>query len=584
MSSCHTIQEDPRILETENKILLMGNPNVGKSVFFTELTGIHAISSNYTGTTVSYLEGDLVLDGTKYTLIDVPGIYSMTASSEAEAVAVRFMESGALAVICVLDASNLERNLRLGLDLQKYGIPMVYALNLMDVAERHGIEIDVDLLQKELGWPVIPTVVVKQQGLDELKCSLQSVLKKSSQEKARNQKLDFDSRARAREITRKVRKIKNVNLSRLDRLGESMMKPFPGIPLALLIMILSIGVVVGAGKALREEVLLPLVNQVLVPFLRTLFTSFIPEGMLLNILVGEYGVFVISFEWIIALILPYVFLFYVVFTFLEDSGYLPRISVLFDNVMRKLGIQGGSLINIVMGYGCAVPAIIGSRAASSRKERLLISTAVCFAVPCISQTGALISLLGSYSFGLVAVMILFSLVIMVIATLTAGRLIKGEVAPLIIEVPNLLIPEPKAYGRKLLIRMKHFVYDAELPMMISIVIAALLKETGLLDTIAVYAEPLVRNWLGLPSEAVIALILGIVRREMSVAPLLALNLTPLQAFVGATVGLLYLPCLSVFGILTKEFNVKVAVVISTGTIFSALFFGGLINQVAQLFT
>jgi ferrous iron transport protein B len=584
MSSCHTIQEDPRILETENKILLMGNPNVGKSVFFTELTGIHAISSNYTGTTVSYLEGDLVLDGTKYTLIDVPGIYSMTASSEAEAVAVRFMESGALAVICVLDASNLERNLRLGLDLQKYGIPMVYALNLMDVAERHGIEIDVDLLQKELGWPVIPTVVVKQQGLDELKCSLQSVLKKSSQEKARNQKLDFDSRARAREITRKVRKIKNVNLSRLDRLGESMMKPFPGIPLALLIMILSIGVVVGAGKALRAAVLLPLVNQVLVPFFRTLFTSFIPEGMLLNILVGEYGVFVISFEWIIALILPYVFLFYVVFTFLEDSGYLPRISVLFDNVMRKLGIQGGSLINIVMGYGCAVPAIIGSRAASSRKERLLISTAVCFAVPCISQTGALISLLGSYSFGLVAVMILFSLVIMVIATLTAGRLIKGEVAPLIIEVPNLLIPEPKAYGRKLLIRMKHFVYDAELPMMISIVIAALLKETGLLDTIAVYAEPLVRNWLGLPSEAVIALILGIVRREMSVAPLLALNLTPLQAFVGATVGLLYLPCLSVFGILTKEFNVKVAVVISTGTIFSALFFGGLINQVAQLFT
>lgn len=268
-----------------------------------------------------------------------------------------------------------------------------------------------------------------------------------------------------------------------------MMKPFPGIPLALLIMILSIGVVVGAGKALRAAVLLPLVNQVLVPFLRTLFTSFIPEGMLLNILVGEYGIFVISFEWIIALILPYVFLFYVVFTFLEDSGYLPRISVLFDNVMRKLGIQGGSLINIVMGYGCAVPAIIGSRAASSRKERLLISTAVCFAVPCISQTGALISLLGSYSFGLVAVMILFSLVIMVIATLTAGRLIKGEVAPLIIEVPNLLIPEPKAYGRKLLIRMKHFVYDAELPMMISIVIAALLKETGLLDTIAVYAEP-----------------------------------------------------------------------------------------------
>ena len=180
-------------------------------------------------------------------------------------------------------------------------------------------------------------------------------------------------------------------------------------------------------------------------------------------------------------------------------------------------------------------------------------------------------------------MILFSLLIMVTATLIAGRLIDGTVEPLIIEVPNLLIPEPKAYTRKLLIRMKHFVYDAELPMLLSIVIAALLKETGLLDAAAVYAEPIVSRWLGLPSEAVIALILGIVRREMSVAPLLALNLTPLQAFVGATVGLLYLPCLSVFGVLTKEFSVRVAVTISTLTIISALVLGGLINQAAHLF-
>lgn len=583
MSSCHQIQTDTRVFELENKILLIGNPNVGKSVFFTELTGIHAISSNYAGTTVTYMEGELVLDGTNYTLIDVPGIYSMTASSEAEAVAVQFMESGAVALLCVLDASNLERNLRLGLELQKYGIPIVYALNLMDVAERRGYEIDVKLLEQELGWPVVPTVVVKQQGLKELKTALKSVISREDSGEVSSKPLNFDTRVRAREITRKVRKHNSSSLSRLDRLGSRMMQPFPGIPIAILVMLLSIGVVVGAGKALRAVLLLPLVNQVLVPFFRTLFTSFIPEGMLLNILVGEYGIFVISFEWIIALILPYVFLFYVVFSFLEDSGYLPRVSVLFDNIMRKLGVQGGSLINIVMGYGCAVPAIIGSRAASSRKERLIISTAVCFAVPCISQTGALISLLGNYSAWLLAAMILFSLLIMVTATLIAGRLIDGTVEPLIIEVPNLLIPEPKAYTRKLLIRMKHFVYDAELPMLLSIVIAALLKETGLLDAAAVYAEPIVSRWLGLPSEAVIALILGIVRREMSVAPLLALNLTPLQAFVGATVGLLYLPCLSVFGVLTKEFSVRVAVTISTLTIISALVLGGLINQAAHLF-
>jgi len=584
MSSCHTLQEDTHVLETKNKILLMGNPNVGKSVFFTELTGIHAISSNYAGTTVSYMEGELVLGDDTYTLIDVPGVYSMTASSEAEAVAINFMKSGATALICVLDASNLERNLRLGLELQKYNIPMVYALNLMDVARRHGIEIDVKLLEKELGWPVIPTVIVKKQGLDELKAALRAVIDNAKTGASHSTKpMDYDSRARAKEITRKVRKHNNATLSRLDRIGINMMKPFPGIPIAVLIMLLSIGIIVGAGKALRAVILLPLINQLIVPFFRSLFTSFIPEGMLLNILVGEYGIFVISFEWILALILPYVFLFYVVFSFLEDSGYLPRVSVLFDNIMRKLGVQGGSLISIMMGYGCAVPAIIGSRTASSRKERLIISTAVCFAVPCISQTGALLSLLGSYSMWLVAAMILLSLLVLIIVTSITSRLIKGTVEPLIIEVPNLLIPEPKAYFRKLLIRMKHFVYDAELPMLLSIVIASLLKETGLLDIIAVYAEPIVSKWLGLPSEAVIALILGIVRREMSVAPLMALNLTPLQAVVGATVGLLYLPCLSVFGILTKEFNVRVALIISTTTVARALFLGGLINQIAHLF-
>lgn len=583
MASCHYLQEDFRILQTKNKILLMGNPNVGKSVFFTEMTGIHAISSNYTGTTVSYMEGDLTLDEEQYTLIDVPGIYSMNPTSEAEAVATRFMESGALAVICVLDATNLERNLRLALDLQKYGIPMVYALNLMDVACRHGIEIDVKLLEQELGWPVIPTVIVKKQGLDQLKNALKDVLKNTQKTAASKLPSNFDTKARAKEITKKVRKHNKAELNFIDRLGLSMMQPFPGIPIAILVMIFSIGAIVGGGKALRSVLLLPLVNKVLVPFFHSLFSSFIPEGMLLNILIGEFGIFVISFEWIIALILPYVFLFYVVFSFLEDSGYLPRVSVLFDNIMRKLGVQGGSLINIVMGYGCAVPAIIGSRAATSRKERLIISTAVCFAVPCISQTGALISLLGGYSAWLLVAMILFSLLILVLTTLTAGRLIDGKVEPLLIEVPNLLIPERKAYTRKLLIRMKHFLYEAEAPMMLSIVIAALLKETGLLDAIAVYAEPIVSHWLGLPSEAVIALILGIIRREMSVAPLLALNLTPLQAFVGGAVSLLYLPCLSVFGILTKEFKLKVALTISLSATLLAILVGGLINQIAQLF-
>jgi ferrous iron transport protein B len=567
----------------KDKILLMGNPNVGKSIFFTELTGVHAVSSNYAGTTVNFMEGRFTIGEKEYTLIDVPGTYSLTPASEAETVAAQFMQNGAKAVICVLDASNLERNLCLALELQKYKIPMVYTLNLTDVAERHGIFINKELLAQELKAPVVSTVAVKNRGIDELIKKLEAVLNFAEENCGEVHCGKCEIWASAKEIANRVTKKNSSAPNFLDKLGDAMMKPFPGIPIAFLVIALTVCVVVGGGEILHELVLLPLVNNYIVPFFKNIFGAVLSEGILLNVLVGEFGIFVLSFEWIFALIFPYVLLFYVAFTFLEDTGYLPRMSVLFDNVMRKLGVQGGSLIHIIMGFGCAVPAIIGSRAATSHKERIVISAAVCFAVPCISQTGAIISLLSAYAWWMMPAMIFFTIFIFVLVTLTAGKFVKGNVDPLLIEVPNLLMPNPKAYGRKLITRMKHFLHEAEIPMMIAILIAALLSETGLLALIAVAAQPIVSVWLGLPDEAVIALILGVVRREMSVAPLLALDLTALQAFVGGVVSLLYIPCLSVFAILVREFKIKIAVGITLGTITLALLVGGIINQIGQFF-
>ncbi|MCL2002946.1 MAG: ferrous iron transporter B [Oscillospiraceae bacterium] len=586
-------RRDEQVLDRRDAVLLMGNPNVGKSVIFTELTGVHAISSNYTGTTVSYLEGRFTAGGKERVLIDVPGTYSMTPTSEAETVAVRFVESGAKAVICVIDASNLERNLCLALELRHCNIPIVYALNLLDVAGRRGTSINDRLLAAELGAPVVPTVAVKKQGLDELMRKLDAVLAGENPGRGFCGSCDACPYGQPRErgaiwaeakaIARRVSGKSAARPGFADKLGENMMKPFPGIPIALLAMALLTGVVVGGGEALRSLLLEPLVDGVIVPFFRFIFTRFVPEGMFLNLLVGEYGIFVISFEWIVALILPYVFLFYVSFSFLEDSGYLPRISVLFDSVMRKLGVQGGSLIYALMGLGCAVPAIIGTRASSSRKERLVISAAVCFAVPCISQTGALISLMSGYAWWMMPAMLLLAVFVFAAAALAAGKLVKGTVAPLILEVPNLLMPEPKAYAKKLAARMKNFLLEAEAPMLLAVAAASLLKETGALAAIATAAQPLVSRWLGLPPEAVTGLILGIIRREMSVAPLVALELTHLQAFVGGAVALLYLPCLSVFGVLVKEFKLKAAAAISVSTIALALLAGGLINQLGRLF-
>lgn len=605
MSRHCAVAEDPAVLERQNKILLMGCPNVGKSVFFSELTGVYVVSSNYTGTTVSFMEGEMQLGDKTYHLIDLPGTYTMDATSEAEAVAVRFMESDPKAVLFVLNATDLEGGLRLALELQQFNVPIVYALNMVDVARRKGLEIDIPLLSQKLGGPVIPTVAVKREGFAEVKAALERVVAASTNTKAgvsgmaefpacsagcaschlpcpsrRQNSTDYWEQARkmAGDVIRDV----NAAPSFLDRLGEAMMRPWPGIPMAMVIILTSLAVVVGAGKALRAVLLLPLVNNILVPLFRGLLSRFIPPGMLLNILVGEYGFFVISFEWILALIVPYVLIFYVVFTFLEDTGYMPRLAVLFDNVMRKVGVQGGSLINVMLAFGCAVPAIIGTRAATTRKERLMVTTMICFAVPCISQTGALLSLTGSYSIWMMLGTIGLALLIFLLVGIVTSRLFKGTIDPLIIEVPNLLAPDRQAYWVKLKVRVREFLVEAEGPMLLAVAIAAVFKEAGILDAIANFLEPVMVGWLGMPREAVLGLVLGIVRREMAVAPLLALNLTPLQMFTGAAVGLLYLPCLSVFGILAKEFDAKVAVGIAASTTITAILVGGLINKVGTL--
>lgn len=579
--SCHgaALQEKPS--NDKMKILLMGNPNVGKSVVFSKLTGVHVDSSNYAGTTVDYTVGDINFGSKQGVLIDVPGTYSLEATNEAEKVAVSLLEEGADAVICVLDATHLERNLGLAFELKEYPIPVVYCLNLMDVAERHGIKIDAEKLSEELGSPVIPTIAIKNKGLREL---MEMVVKLSKEEKEPEPRLDEQERwERIQEIVSRVQtKIDKKELTFIEKLEDWTVQPWPGIPIALLVLIASLGVVVGGGKALRAVVLLPLVKQVIVPFLTKIVSLIVPAGILRNVLVGEFGILVIGIEWPFALILPYVFLFYVVFSFLEDSGYLPRIGVLADGVLRRIGIQGGNIIPMMLGYGCAVPAILGTRAASTHKERIMVASLVSFAIPCASQSGAFFALLGDRSiFALIFVYLLSILAILAVG-LVLNKIIPGRSQPLLLEVPNLLLPDKDAYKKKLKLRMKHFMMDAEGAMFFGIIIAAIIAETGVLNEFSKLLGPFVEGWLGLPREASLSLLLGIIRRELAVLPLLEMNLNTLQLTVGAIVALFYLPCLSVFGVLTKEFSLKTALFIGAITIVSAFFFGGLFNQIGSL--
>ena len=146
----------------------------------------------------------------------------------------------------------------------------------------------------------------------------------------------------------------------------------------------------------------------------------------------------------------------------------------------------------------------------------------------------------------------------------------------------MLPPERSSFTRKFLVRVKQFILEAEGPMLIAVVFAALVTETGFMEKVSVLVEPIVSGWLGLPKEASLSLLLGVIRREMSVAPLLALNLSPLQMFVGAVVSLLYIPCLSVMGIIAEEFNARTAIGIFVLTTVNAILVGGLINHMVRL--
>ena len=413
------------------RILLMGNPNVGKSVLFFKMTGVQVEISNYTGTTVGFTKSRMQLGDEEVDFIDVPGTYSLESTSEAEDVAVKFLESKPTAVVCVLDSTNLERNLRLALQIKEYNIPMLFVLNLMDVSKRQGINIDVKQLERELGARVIPAVAVKDQGVDDIRKELTKLIKDIGDEdnriRPKGESLSNEELwNRAAEIAGRVQSFTRVEKNILERLGELTIQPWPGIPIAILVMVLSLALVVGIGKGIRALILLPFVNDVYAPLVTKMISTFIGPGILRNILVGEYGILIKMVEWPLALILPYVFLFYVVISFLEDSGYLPRIGVLMDAILSKLGVQGGSMIPILLGYGCAVPAVIGTRAATTLKERLLVTLMVCFAVPCVSQTGAFISLLGDYSVFMLVTVYLISLLTMVVVAKIADRVIKDK--------------------------------------------------------------------------------------------------------------------------------------------------------------
>jgi len=559
--------------DTHKTILLMGLPNVGKSAIFSRFTGLDAMVSNYSGTTVEFYEAPMTINNETYLLKDAPGIYNLqNPNDDAERVAMDMMKDRPEAIVFVLDAINFESSLHLLMQVLEYNIPTVVALNRTDLMKSRGMTIDRSLLQNRLNVSVIPTVALKGNSLDLVKYALSQTIDKEVQYTVPTENKD---RWRTVEELNEEAVKTTPRKNGVDRFAF-LAKPFPGIPIALLVLATMFAFVIGFGMGLRQFLLLPFFNSLVFPYIRQGVEALTASELLRAILIGEdYGFLIKGIEWPFALVLPYVISFYAMMSVLEDTGYLPRIAVLLDGVFKKIGLSGSSAIPLLLGYGCGIPAIMSTRSLPSRKQRLSVAVMVCFAVPCVSQTGAFIALLAERSVFAFLFIFFVSIFAMVIVGLIMDKINKQSVPFTLMELPPLLVPAPKLLSKKILFRVRHYLKEGAVPMVVAIFFAAILYELGFFPALGRALSPVVSGWLMLPEAASTPLVLGVFRRELAVLPLLDLDLTTVQFFTGALVALFYVPCIAMIATLAKEFNVKTALLVFIATTATALFIGGL---------
>jgi ferrous iron transport protein B len=565
------------------KILLMGNPNVGKSVIFSRLTGVNVIASNYPGTTVEFTKGYMRLGDQKVEVIDVPGTYTLQPTSKAEEVAIRMLKEGDL-IINVVDATNLERNLNLTLQLLNDNKPMVVALNLWDETRHIGISIDADRLEHVLGVPVVPTCAITGEGIRKLVSELPH---------AKTNVFEYEEEKRwekVGEIVSQVQKITHRHHTFLERLEDVSIKPATGIPFALVTLFVVFNIIRFIGEGLIGYIFEPIFENFWAPLMMRLSNLLGNQGFVHDILIGKLvqgkidfveslGLLTTGLFVPIAMVLPYVFAFYLVLSFLEDSGYLPRLAVLVDNVMHRFGLHGLAIIPMMLGLGCNVPGAMATRVLETKRERFIAATMMAIAVPCMAQTAMIVGLIGRYGAkGLGAVFGTLFIVWMVLGILL-NRLLKGESPEIFVEIPPYRLPYFGALWKKLWMRTRWFLKEAIPYVLLGVFIINVLYSLGIIQFIGRLTAPVITGILGLPQDAVGALIIGFLRKDVAVGMLLPLGLNLSQLIIASVVLTMYFPCVATFAVLIKELGIRDMLKSALIMLFSALIVGGLLNLI-----
>ncbi len=563
------------------KFLLMGNPNVGKSVIFSRLTGVRVIASNYPGTTVGYTRGTMRLGDEKVEVVDVPGTYTLDPTCKAEEVAVEMCAEGDL-IIDVVDATNLERNLNLTVQLLKKKIPMVVALNLWDEAKHIGISIDQKKLEELLGVPVVPTVAVTGEGILDLVQRLPE---------AKTGRLTYDDEERWHEIGRIVERVQQVTHRHhtfLERLGDASINPISGILIALVALSLSFIIIRLIGEGIIGYVFEPLFEGLWAPLMMKLSALLGPGRFFHDILIGKLvaggidfvqsmGLLTTGLFVPFAMVLPYVFAFYLMLSFLEDSGYLPRLAVLLDNLLHRMGLHGLAIVPMLLGLGCNVPGAMATRILQTRKERFISATLMAICVPCMAQLAMIVGLVGrAGTLGLVLVFGTLFLVWVALGFLL-NRLIRGESPEIFVEIPPYRLPYFSGLAKKMWMRVAGFLREAVPFVILGVLIVNVFYSLKVIDFIGAITAPVVTGILGLPRQAVAALIVGFLRKDVAVGMLSPLGLGFNQLVIASVVLAMYFPCVATFVVMAKELGLRDMFLAMLVMITSTLVVGGLLN-------
>ncbi|MBM7835080.1 ferrous iron transport protein B [Clostridium sardiniense] len=559
-------------------IALLGNPNVGKTTLFNSLTGSKQYVGNWPGVTVEKKEGYYK----DVKIVDLPGIYAMDTFSHEEKVAKHFLEDGDVDIILnIVDGSNLDRNLYLTTQLKQFNKPIILAVNMIDVVQSKGFEIDYKKLSEELGVTVIPIIAAKGQGIDLLK---ETIEKQNFTHIKDVNKFDFKDEKSAYKYIEKVihncLNKKDTNKKDLtERLDKIFLNPFLAYPLFILIMVFMFQFTFSWVGQPISDFLDGVLNDSFIPWMHTLLESTSPwfQSLLVDGIIGGVGG--------ILVLLPVILALFVCIAFLEDSGYMARIAFLMDKFMRKMGLSGKAFLPMVVGFGCSVPAIMSARTLESEKDRKLTA----LLVPLMSCNARLpvYALFASVFFtehrGLVvaSLYLLGIIIAFLIGILFKNTLFKKDEEPFIIELPNYKIPQLSSIVKQTYDKAKGFIKKAGTIIFAMTVVIWFLSnfnlhgvvesvDESILASIGSFIAPIFAplgfgNW-----QSSVSLLSGLLAKESVVSSMevifngdlkviLPQFFTAISAYSFLIFTLLYVPCVSAVGTMKKEYGTKLTI-------------------------